>query len=197
MKKEKLPSAIQSNDYQTFAKKKKAKLFDVPTDATQYQQFVYDKENIPEAARMATKAFKSKANAEIEAAETQEMIAKAKAKQIPPEKKNSAIKEKKALSLEEQIKNPTKQGEKDNQIGFRKIKGKLQFYIKVGSHEVPFDVEKYGGKDILDDATSDKYREAKEKEVREYEKTLNENSKPTTDAEKKAAAKATESSIAD
>jgi hypothetical protein len=198
MKKKELPPPIHSDDYQKFAKKKKAKLSSIPTDASLYQKFVYDKENIPEDARISTKTYgTSKAFNEMEAHRTEEMIAKAKALQNPPEKQNSVVKQKKALSLVEQIKNPEKHGDKDSQLGFRKIKGKNQFYLKVGGHEVPFDVDKYGGEGILDDATSQRYQEPKEKVIREYETNLKNNSKAPTKAEEQTAAKAAESAIAD
>ena len=192
MEKKELPSPVESLDYQQFAKLKPGKKSDAPTDATQYQNFVYNKENIPETARQSSKIMVSGSAggnfADGGDIETQKMIAAARGEKDQ--------KKKKALNLMAKIKNPSKPGQKDSQLGFRTVKGKLEFYLRLGGHEVPFDVDKYGGMDILEDASSPKYQAPKSRAIREYERNFNNSSQPRTPAEKEQLQKAKQKAIA-
>lgn len=194
MEKKKPKPLIASDDYQKFAKKKKISLFDTALNAEGYQNFEYNKDNIPEAVKVSTKIYDKLSRdgglfSDGGDIETQKQTEKAKTE--------PSIQNKKALSLVEQIKNPSRKGEKDSQLGFRKVKGKIEFYLSIGNHEVPFPIEKYGGIKILNDASSQAYQEPKEKVIREYERNLKNSNKPATKAEQEAATKAAEASIKD
>ena len=105
MKEKKLQFPITSDDYQNFAKKKKPEISDLSVSPTTYQNFDYNKENIPKVARVSTKTY-DRGDSIIPAFDddgeltTQQMIEKAKAAVLGEQKK--------AIKKENEIKNPKK-----------------------------------------------------------------------------------------
>ena len=163
---------ISAEDYQNFAKAKSGTFTEVIADPSIYQNFKYKKMNISKAelaaSRKAAAELKKLKKAALEAvADIANDISSERAEVVVKAETDSD--KKKALSLVEQIKNPTGKGSVDNQLRTKKVGNKTQYYFDVGNHEIPFipSVEFVTAYD--DDPSGPQYTSLKEQIIREYE----------------------------
>ena len=193
MSERKASQIIKGSDYQKFAKKVSAKV-NTAVMGIEYQDFQYNKKNIPKAAVFSSKdnstadldKLNTETNPRVKTTPRPNTSGETTEATEPDQQKKEVAKKAKAKSLVDQIIN-VKKGEDDKQIKVEGLGKKARFYYLVGGHEIPSPKRLQFYKD--NDVSSEKYRQVKEQVIREYEAKLK---TKADDKEKVQAAKESE-----
>ena len=172
----KIPKLVIGADaYQKFAKAKKKSPTELAIDGTQYQDFKYNKKNIPEDALISTKDNSKDDLEEAEGLKPEERKrpnteGTTDDEKEPGTQEQKAVQKQKAKTLVQQIINPKNKGEQDAQLDFTGYKSQAKFYYRIAGEKIPASQ----GFDYFSevDVTSKKYADNKEKDVRRYEQQL-------------------------
>ena len=165
-----------SSDYQTFKNGNSGLSLDAIMDPKLSNNFSYNRKNIPKIAVTSTKQNDVDDLSDLDknpakgahSGATRGIGSLAEPRDNQPgggvdsgtqsATKTLTAKERYMQQKLSQIKDP--KGKSDKQFGMKGKRKKAKFYFKIGKDIIPFDVNQYGGRSILNDVRKDKYKNA-------------------------------------